>query len=166
MSRWIWWLQAIVQTILQAQMRQTQPRLSRMVLHRWCWSRPLTTWPWRCHLMDRLNHSSMVISFCNRKTNGLGGDQSVGIASSILTRTLVPMICWSWWRLGMRTASLLCRWPIREGKPMTASRFYDKSEKPRHNSMLGFQVMVGATVDLYCEDYWKKPKKDTWDDDR
>ena len=26
--------------------------------------------------------------------------------------------------------------------------------------------MVGATVDLYCEDYWKKPKKDTWDDDK
>jgi hypothetical protein len=26
--------------------------------------------------------------------------------------------------------------------------------------------MVGATVDLYCEDYWKKPKKDSWDDNK
>ena len=25
---------------------------------------------------------------------------------------------------------------------------------------------MGSTVDLYCEDYWKKPKKDTWDDDK
>jgi len=29
-----------------------------------------------------------------------------------------------------------------------------------------FEVLVGSTVDLYCEDYWKKPKKDTWDDDK
>jgi len=27
-----------------------------------------------------------------------------------------------------------------------------------------YEVMVGATVDLYCGDYWKKPKKDSWDD--
>ena len=32
--------------------------------------------------------------------------------------------------------------------------------------LCAFQVMVGATVDLYCEDYWKKPKKDTWDEDK
>ena len=26
--------------------------------------------------------------------------------------------------------------------------------------------MVGATVDLYCNDYWKKPKLDSWDSDK
>ena len=34
------------------------------------------------------------------------------------------------------------------------------------NIFIALEVMVGATVDLYCNDYWKKPKKDSWDDDK
>ena len=32
--------------------------------------------------------------------------------------------------------------------------------------MIFFQLQIGATVELFCSDYWKKPKKDSWDDDK
>ena len=75
-----------------------------------------------------------VLSYFNRnllfprRTNGPGKGQSVGIASSTLTRILALTISWSWWRLAMRTANQWCQRQIREGKPTTALRCEIKSK--------------------------------------
>ena len=83
--------------------------------------------PWDATLRTGWNICSTGNLLFNRRTNGLGGDQSVGIVSSTSTRTLAPTISLNWWRQAMLTANQLCQWQIREGKPMTASRFDRKS---------------------------------------
>ena len=85
--------------------------------------------------------------------------------------------CWNWWRQATPTVNLgtgtgkKCQpffagssWKIEEGMTRMASRWLNMMG---NNQLCPVnQVLVGSTVDLYCQDYWKKPKKDSWDDDK